>query len=1079
MVMKRNAMRANLRQSIRRSFGRYVAIAAIIALGAGLFVGLLMTKTDMVATGQRFTDQQNMFDIRALSNYGWSPEYVEKFAALEGVEQAEGVIWMDLIARTGSQEDEAVYRFYSIPETISTVALRSGRMPENSSECLADGSEDGERLLGQTVTISSDNDTDSLDALSVRTFTIVGCVASPLYMDLSRGTTTVGSGSLENYYYIPEDAFDVDYYTEINLTIPGNYAIYSEQYDQALDDALDLIEPEAERLAQERFAEVKAEAEEEYNDGYQEYLDGLAEYEDGKAEAEQELSDAEQELLDGEQELQDNRRKLIDAGNEIEDGREQIELARGQIVRAKEELEAQKAAAEPQIAAARQQLDQQYAALAPSYESAVAAKPGLEGMIQALTEQINAIDPNDPEQSAALPALQEQLNGAQAQLSQVQQAIDGMAAIQAGYQALESQEQQLADAAAQISAAEQEMWANETKLNEAYDTLMMNWGLWHEGEQEIADGWVEYEDAKAEAEQELADAKAELDDAEQELKEAREEIDDMEEWNLHLVDRNSNVGYSNLDSSSDIVAGVSRILPVFFLLVASLVCITTMTRMIDEERTQIGTLKALGYSSSAIISKYLLYSGTSALLGCGLGIAAGSSIFPQIIWRAYCILLYIQPNVVLTIDWPLCIAVVVVYLAVMLSVTWYCCHRTLEEEPAELIRPKSPDPGKKILLEFTPFWPKISFLNKVTIRNIFRYRQRLAMMLIGIGGCTALLLAGFGLRDSIVNIADIQFEEVTLYDMSVYFQEENTQKELKEFTDLMTGGEEYLLYHQSSVEVEYDNRVKELYLISSDDQLKNFINFHKGEEALPMPGMNEVLLSVGVTENLGIDVGDTVLLRDADMQTMELTVSGIYDNHVQNYAIVLPETIEACWGKAPEQQMAFVKVGSDEDVHALSAAISGLDNVMNVSVSQDLADMVKSMMDALDLVVVMIVVCAGLLAVVVLYNLTNININERIREIATIKVLGFYSGETAAYVFKENMTLTVVGSLIGLAMGKLLLLFIMSQIKIDFVWFKALANPISYVLSFVLTILSAIVVDFIFYFRLEKINMAEALKSVE
>ena len=1079
MVMKRNAMCTNLRQSIVKSFGRYIAIAAIIALGSGLFLGLLMTKTDMVATGQYFTDQQNMFDIRAMSNYGWSPEYVEKFAALDGVEQAEGVIWLDLIARTGSQEDEAVYRFYSLPQSISTVSLRSGRMPENSGECLADGSQGETSLLGQTVTISANNDEDSLDSLTVRTFTIVGCVASPLYMDMSRGTTTVGSGSLENYYYVPEDAFDVDYYTEIDLTIPGSYSIYSEEYNQALEDAVDALEPEAERLAQERFTSLKAEAEEEYDDGYQEYLDGKQEYEDAKAEAEQELGDAEQELKDAEQEVEDGYQKLIDAGNQIEQGRKQIDIALGEVCAAREAANQQIAAAAPEIAAARQQLDQQYAALAPNYESAVAAKPGVESQIQTLRDQIAAIDPEDPEQSAALADLQRQLDAANTELAKLQEAINGMQAIQAGYQALDAREQQMNDALAQIDATEAELLRQKQELHTADSALMVQWGLWGEARDEVAQGWVDYEEEKAKAEQELADAEAELKDAEQDLKEAREDIDAMEEWGLYLLDRNTNLGYTNLDSSSDIVAGISRIFPVFFLLVASLVCITTMTRMIDEERTQIGTLKALGYSNGAIISKYLLYSGTSAVLGCALGILAGSTIFPQIIWNAYCIMLYVQPEVVLTVDWPLCIAVVAVYLAVMLFVTWYSCHRALEEEPAELIRPKSPDPGKKILLEYAPFWSKISFLNKVTIRNIFRYRQRLAMMLIGIGGCTALLLAGFGLRDSIVNVADIQFDEVTLYDMSVYFREENTPKELAEFCDLMQNGEEYLLYHQSSVEVDFGDRVKEIYLISSDDQLQNFIDFHRGKEALSMPGEDEVLLSVGVTENLGIHVGDTVTLRDADMQTMELTVSGIYDNHVQNYAIVLPETIEKHWGTQPELQMAFVKTASEEDVHALSAAISGLDNVMNVSISQDMADMVKNMMDALDLVVVTIVFCAGLLAVVVLYNLTNININERIREIATIKVLGFYPGETSAYVFKENMTLTVVGALIGLLMGKLLLWFIMSQVKIDFVWFKALANPISYVWSFALTILSAIVVDFIFYFRLEKINMAEALKSVE
>jgi putative ABC transport system permease protein len=291
--------------------------------------------------------------------------------------------------------------------------------------------------------------------------------------------------------------------------------------------------------------------------------------------------------------------------------------------------------------------------------------------------------------------------------------------------------------------------------------------------------------------------------------------------------------------------------------------------------------------------------------------------------------------------------------------------------------------------------------------------------------------------------------------------------------------DEVFFYHQESIEIETEDQTKEVYLMAGDAGIQKLIDFHKGDEPLPMPRVNEVMLTVGVAEAMGIDVGDQIVLRNADMKQLNLTVSGIYDNHVDNNAIVIPETIEAQWGEAPELQMALIKVAEGQDVYSLSAAVTGMNGVMNVSVSEDFAGMVRNMMDALDLVVWVVVVCAGLLAAIVLYNLTNINITERIREIATIKVLGFNSGETGAYVFKENLSLTVIGSVLGLGLGYLLLLFVMSQIKIDMVWFKALVMPKSYVLAIVLTMLAACLVDFIFYFKLEKINMAEALKSVE
>ena len=324
MVMKKNAMRRNLRQSIVKSIGRYIAITAIIILGAGLFLGLVMTKADMIATGQKFIDEQNMFDLRMVSNYGWSEDFVEEFAALPGVEAAEGQVYMDMIARVGAVED-SVYRFYSIPQTINKLALRGGRMPEAVNECLADGYLNDESIIGQQVVLSDGNEEDSLESVTQKSFTVVGIVSTPLYMDMNRGTTSVGSGVLKNYFFVPEDAFDVDYYTEINLTLEGNYAIYSKAYSNALDAAVDTLEPDAEALAQRRFDDLKAEIEEEYDEGYQEYLDGLKEYKEGKAEAEQELADAEAELKDGEKKLEDARIQLINGGREIEEGYKKLE----------------------------------------------------------------------------------------------------------------------------------------------------------------------------------------------------------------------------------------------------------------------------------------------------------------------------------------------------------------------------------------------------------------------------------------------------------------------------------------------------------------------------------------------------------------------------------------------------------------------------------------------------------------------------------------------------------------------------------------------------------------------------------
>lgn len=1158
MVMRKNAMRKNLIQSILKSFGRYLAIILIIALGSSLFVGLVMTRFDMIETGQRYMDTQNMFDLRLVSPYGWDPEHVEKVAQLDGVEEAEGVLYLDAMANLDAVQENTVYRFYAMPEKLNRIALRGGRMPERADECLADGFMLGEDVLGMQVQISDDNDETTLDSFAQKTFTIVGYVASPLYMDMNRGNTAVGSGSLSSFFYAPSDAFDTDYYAEINLTIPGNFEVYTDAYNQMLESETERLEPLVTPLVTDRFRKIYEEALAEYEDGLREYEDGVKTFEEEKAKALKELDDAYHKLLDAEDTISENEQMLersqvlIDSGwkdleagkKELEDARKQYNDAIGAIdaiaTEATKVLRKEKETLVATIADIDAQLAQVEAQIGELGDSASGELLVLEAKITELDGQIMATAGAIQAARDALTVMQENPDTPQDMIEHTQQALNELEIQKVEYEqqrqdlvdrrdeilnsnavnpeidaqklALLAQRDSLlrdkayhttrlgtvelalgnADAAMNelmsgLAAIEAELIAGEKQLAEGRNQLVQGQIALTDGKKqleeakvELADGWAEYEDGKLKAEEEFAKAEEELKEARLLLDDAWDTIQDMDEPSVYVLDRNSNIGYGSLDSTSNIVAGVSRVLPAFFLLVASLVCITTMTRMIDEERTQIGTLKALGYSNTEIIGKYLIYAGSGAVIGCTLGVVVGSMVFPSILWDAYKIMLYITEKIVLQFNWWLCLLVVFVYTAVMLAVTWYCCHRTLEEEPAELIRPKAPEAGKKIFLERLPFWNKISFLNKVTIRNIIRYKQRLAMMLVGIGGCTALLLTGFGLRDSIVNIVDFQFENVTVYDMTVYFSDHQTAQQQERFAKLTEESvENVMFFNQISVELEHENQVKEISLMTADEKIGEFVNFNDGDTVLPMPGINEVLLTVGVTENLGIKLGDRIVMRNADMEELELTVSGIYDNHVNNYAMIIPETVEAQWGRIPEQQMALVQVKEGYDVYEASTVITDLSGVLNVSISQELADMVGSMMDALDMVIWVIVFSAGLLAVTVLYNLTNININERIREIATIKVLGFNASETAAYVFKENVSLTVIGAFFGLGLGYLLLSFVMTQIKIDTVWFKTIIMYQSYCWSVLLTILSALIVNFMFYFKLDKINMAEALKSVE
>ncbi len=1143
MVMKRNMMRKNLTQTIRRSLGRYLAIVAIIALGCAIFVGLKITKKDMVLTGQEYMDELNMFDLRLLNTYGWTQEQVERIGQLEGIADAEGCVYLDAYANHNGGEDK-VFRFYAIPEKINRVYLLSGRLPQSDDECLVDASYFGENAIGDTIHLGKGNEKETANSFSQTEFTIVGRISSPLYMDMTRGNTTIGSGTLATYIYVPRSVLDVDYFAEIYVTLRGDFTIYSDAFTEKMDTAAENIKPNLLPLAQQRFDSLKLDAEKQLADGLAEYEDGRKQFEEGKLEAEKKLADALQELLDAQTkidegilELEDGEQQIADAQAQIDEGLATLEASQIELENAKAESYTQIAQAYgelmknyklvtesiPQVEDGLTQIDAGIAQIDDGLEQIEENRPLLELMLKLKQTQVEATEntltlaelgmdealiellrQQLEEQTAELTEYQTQLETLdatklelettraglliqRAELVETQKTLkESLSVMEMGFVELDTSKQiadnQFAAAEAQINAGFLELEAGQAELNAKIAEFEAGKQELLDGQAKLEAGWAEYESGKAEAEAELAEAEAELADAKSQLEDAREAIENMDDPDVYAMTRNTNAGYMGLDSNSDIVYGVAEVLPVFFLLIAALVCITTLTRMVEEERTQIGTLKALGHSSRAIMSKYLCYSISAAVIGCVLGITVGCTFFPILLWNAYGIIFNIRPDIVLSVDWELSLGITAAYLISSTLVTWYCCNRTLREVPAQLIRPKSPDAGKKIILEYLPIWKKLSFLNKVMLRNVVRYKQRLLMMIIGIGGCTALLLTGFGLNDTIVGLADAQFADVNHFDIQVVFsggkngdQQKAFEQELRDAGVADSAG----FFYQASAELDFDGRSREIYLIAADQDINGYLSFRWDEEDLPLPGKDEALLSIGIAEIMGVSVGDTITVRNADMKPMEVKVSGLYENHVYNYVVVSPETVRSQWEQEPAPQMAYLLVRNGVDVHDANGTVTAMDGVLSTQICEDTANMFNSMMDALALVIVVIIFCAGLLGAIVLYNLTNININERIREIATIKVLGFNAAETSAYVFKENILLTVLGVIFGLPLGLWFLDFVMEHIKIDMVWFKTNLTWPSYVWSVVLTLLCAAVVDFIFHKKLDRINMAEALKSVE
>ncbi len=551
----------------------------------------------------------------------------------------------------------------------------------------------------------------------------------------------------------------------------------------------------------------------------------------------------------------------------------------------------------------------------------------------------------------------------------------------------------------------------------------------------------------------------------------------------YVLTRNSNIGYACYESDSNIVAAVSNVFPVFFFLVAALVCMTTMNRMVEEQRTQIGVLKALGYGNKTIMGKYIFYSGSAAFIGTLIGFSVGTWIFPKTIWKGYSIMYNMG-----SIDYlfsPLLAAIsLVAALVCSVGATWVSCKSELSGVPASLIRPKPPKNGKRIFLERITFiWKRMKFLHKVSIRNVLRYKKRFFMMIIGISGCTALLVAGFGIKDSVANIADLQYDDIQVYDFGITFADPLTDEFMNQFSEYTKDYVKNIAYRdEESVDIDYDGKTKSVYMeVPQDTQsIESFFKLHtKSGEKIEYPSDGEAVITAKVADTLGIKAGDKITIRDSEMNQLEVTVKALCENYVYNYIYINKDTYFNQLGRYPEYKGAFAFARDGMDLHEASAHISEGQDVISVTVIQDLRQRIGKMMSSMDYIVFMIIVCAGCLAFIVLYNLTNINITERIREIATIKVLGFYPRETADYVFRENIVLTAIGAGIGLIMGKLLHQFIMYNINIDMVSFKTYVSAKSYLLSFIFTFVFAMLVNILMYRKLQKINMAESLKSIE
>ena len=1123
-------------REIKSSLGRFLAIFAIIALGVGFFAGLKVARGSMLDTVKDYLDEHAFYDFRLLSALGFDPGDTERLRQQEDVAAVEGAVSLDVLYQLedGSQ---GVVKVHSLTDTVNTVELVSGRFPETDNECVADSAMFGEGALGSVISLSEDNEEETLDCFTHRDYTIVGIVQSPLYIQYERGNTSLGVGRLDGFLYLRRDGFDMDFDTEVYVRFDQDNSLYGADYSAFRDEKEESWEKLADEAAQVRYQRILTEAGEELADAREEFREQKAEGEKELAEAARKLADAERELADGEQALADARQELADGKRTLKEKEQELSEGRQTVT----EKEAELADGEAELAKGEQEWKDSQGQVSSGWNSLNAQKGQLQQQKAALEEQSAQVETQAAElqgqvtqleqQSAVLEAQGEQLEAKEAELEKESARLISWSTqldvLEAKLAAGEIPPDQVADAKQQVEAGRQQVEAGlqqveagreqvEAGKNQVEAGLRQIAGYRQQAEaglqqiaayrQEIESGrqvLSSYESQVAEAERQLRSAESRLaegrktlddaareiaegrqaiEDAERELADAEADIADIKAPDTYVLGRDTNIGFVCFENDSGIVDGIANIFPVFFFLVAALVCITTMNRMVEEQRTQIGVLKALGYSNRAIMSKYIVYSGLAAVLGCISGFFLGTWGFPQVIWYVYGIM-YRAGSMAYVFDWGLALISLAASLLCSMGTTWISCRAELGRNAAQLMRPKAPKAGKRVFLERIGFlWRRLSFLQKVSVRNIFRYKKRLFMMVVGISGCTALLVTGFGINDSIADVAAQQFEEVQTYDIGISLQEEwsgELERKLEGLSGL--GMEDFLPVMEKNMDIVTDKGVKSIYLVAADgEEMQGFLDMHtRNGEKIAYPESGSCVVTRKLARQYGIRAGDSVVLRDEKMQEFSVTVAAVMENYIYNYVYIAEETWSAGMGGEPEKKTVYVNLSEDADAHRLSAELMNLEETASVSVNADMMERIGSMMESLNIIVAVVILCAGGLAFVVLYNLTNINITERIREIATVKVLGFFKKETASYVLRENILLTVMGMFLGLLLGRLLHAFVMNEIQVDMIAFDITIRPVSYLYSALLTVAFAWAVNLFMGGRLEKVSMTESLKSVD
>ncbi|MDD4369857.1 MAG: FtsX-like permease family protein [Anaerostipes sp.] len=1044
----KKALRKDIMMTMKGTFPRFLSIFFIVVLGVAFFSGIRVTKSDMqISIDQQF-DQSKFQDIRILGTMGLTDDDVSSIKKISEVGTVEPSYYIDAISKINKTQE--VLRVMADTSKLNKIAVSKGRMPKKNSECLIDTylMNHSDYHIGDTISLSSGNDDKIEDSLKCSKLTIVGAGDSSFYLSRDRGTTSIGNGKINGFIVTKKDNFKSEVYTQISMGVKKAESLitYQENYKNTVDKVTTKLEKLGKTQSIIRREEIKKKA--------QDKLDRkIKTYEKEKKKAENKLAKAKKKLRDSKKKLSDSRKQLVDSERKMKSGQSSISKGWKQYQSGIKECKQGKKtldANEKKISNGFKELNQKE----KEVDGQIVAAGGIENIPEPVKSQLLAAKKKIAEEKKQLNAGKKELKASRIKLNNTKRKLE---------------------------AAKKQLQQKERELKQAKQKVKSGYKKLASGEAKYKSGLKDYKSAERESKKKFKEAKEKLDDA-------QKDINEIETPKWHVLDRSKNQSYVEYGEDADRIGAIGKVFPMIFFLVAALVSLTTMTRMVEEERTQIGILKALGYSNGDIASKYIIYAFLATLGGSVAGVFLGEALLPRVIITAYT-MMYTGVHVVAApYEWEYSLMAAGIAILVTTGATILVCFKELKEKPSVLMRPQAPKEGKRILLEKISFlWKRLSFTWKATLRNLFRYKKRFLMTIFGIGGCMALLLVGFGLKDSIFSITKNQFGHLMNYQVTISEEDKLNNKDQEAVYTWIKGQKEItktLKIYGSSVDVSHNNTTKTVNFVVPEDGkiMEQFVRlcnrtthetFHLSDDG--------VIISEKLAKVLKVSKGDDIKVKDGDQHEVRVKIEQITENYMQHYMYMSKTLYDKIYGKQIKynRYMCQSKEMSEKGESDFRAGALKQDGISEVSYVSEIQKEMDDMLGNLNVVILVLIVSAGLLAFVVLYNLNNINITERKGELATIKVLGFYDMETAVYVYRENILLTLIGSLVGIGLGIGLHRYVILTAEVDAIMFGRDIFPMSYVYSMLLTFVFAAVINLLMYYQIKRINMVESLKSTE